>query len=69
MLTAWEEHPPVPRAPCLGTAALTQPREQALGTSQKRALPMEGRPEGKLWGRHGVKWRLPAASCPGRAAG
>lgn len=24
MLTAWEEHPPVPRASCLGTAALTQ---------------------------------------------
>lgn len=42
MLTACEEHPPVPSAFCLGTAALTQPWQQALSTSQKWALPMEG---------------------------
>lgn len=44
MLTAWEEHPPEPGHPAW-----------ALGTSQNRALAMEGQPKGRLWGRHSVE--------------
>lgn len=55
MLTAWEEHPPEPGHPAW-----------ALGTSQKRALAMEGRPKGRLWGRHGVEWRLQLDNPGGR---
>lgn len=69
MLPAWEAHPPVPPASLLGTAALTQPLSGRSVPPRNGLFPWRDGPRGNSGSRHGVKRRLPALSCLGRAAG